>query len=423
MLKGPWTKFKWMVATILAPELILGKAVGDFVAARRHRRKMRPLAARDGVPWSLNHSYYAQMGGFVVRARTAAITVAVDSDPGNEINSNKAADSEVQPVAEQEAQTEAQQAVQAVQAEEELKAEGTTEDTIQTLAPRRLGIEDFPVLIQSTRETRPTELLQYDIIGHLPATRLLQLRERNFLKVIPNLSEDEINDKSKSDIFTKFIAAGQVLWISVEIIARVARGLSISQLELATSGFSACAVIIYILNLKKPQGEQTPTTFLCCVQVPSLVDAVRGPGLLPIYTIFDALFDIGVPNVRVTTNIRNDEIEEKTSLWTFGGAALGGVIFGGIHIGAWDFVFPTFVDQMLWRSASVLAAAVLPVTFVGFWGEGGLYSVTGSQIYAALMFLYIIARLILLVEIFRTLCFLPPDAYINTWASNIPSIG
>jgi hypothetical protein len=39
-----------------------------------------------------------------------------------------------------------------------------------------------------------------------------------------------------------------------------------------------------------------------------------------------------------------------------------------------------------------------------------------------LIFLYIIARLALLVEIFRTLFFLPPDAYVSTWASDIPHI-
>jgi len=37
-------------------------------------------------------------------------------------------------------------------------------------------------------------------------------------------------------------------------------------------------------------------------------------------------------------------------------------------------------------------------------------------------FLYVMARLFLLVEIFRTLCFLPSDAYISTWTTNIPHV-
>jgi hypothetical protein len=35
---------------------------------------------------------------------------------------------------------------------------------------------------------------------------------------------------------------------------------------------------------------------------------------------------------------------------------------------------------------------------------------------------YVLARLFLIVEMFRTLCFLPPNAYMSTWATNIPHL-
>jgi hypothetical protein len=35
---------------------------------------------------------------------------------------------------------------------------------------------------------------------------------------------------------------------------------------------------------------------------------------------------------------------------------------------------------------------------------------------------YVLARLFLIVEMFRILCFLPPDAYLSTWATNIPHL-
>jgi hypothetical protein len=44
---------------------------------------------------------------------------------------------------------------------------------------------------------------------------------------------------------------------------------------------------------------------------------------------------------------------------------------------------------------------------------------------AYMMFLYfgyVVARLFMIVETFRTLFFLPPSAYIATWASNVPHI-
>jgi hypothetical protein len=40
-----------------------------------------------------------------------------------------------------------------------------------------------------------------------------------------------------------------------------------------------------------------------------------------------------------------------------------------------------------------------------------------------LVFMYITARLVLLVETFRTLFFLPPLAFVSTWTANIPHFG
>jgi hypothetical protein len=43
-------------------------------------------------------------------------------------------------------------------------------------------------------------------------------------------------------------------------------------------------------------------------------------------------------------------------------------------------------------------------------------------IFLILSFFYALARLFILVEIFRTICFLPTDAYVATWTSNIPHV-
>jgi hypothetical protein len=46
------------------------------------------------------------------------------------------------------------------------------------------------------------------------------------------------------------------------------------------------------------------------------------------------------------------------------GVAIGGVIFGAIHIAAWNFDFPTSIERTLWRIASVLSTALLPVMYL-----------------------------------------------------------
>lgn len=63
-LRNFWTSLKWMLTTIFAPEYILGKAVGDFVVARRLKERMKDLASDDEVEWSLTHGFFANMGGF-----------------------------------------------------------------------------------------------------------------------------------------------------------------------------------------------------------------------------------------------------------------------------------------------------------------------------------------------------------------------
>ena len=41
----------------------------------------------------------------------------------------------------------------------------------------------------------------------------------------------------------------------------------------------------------------------------------------------------------------------------------------------------------------------------------------------AIMVAYVVARLFLMFEVFRTLFFLPPGAFVATWSSSIPHVG
>jgi hypothetical protein len=57
----------FMIGTIIAPELLLGKALGDLMSARESRDQMKTYAEKDKVEWSLTHAFYANMGGFVIQ--------------------------------------------------------------------------------------------------------------------------------------------------------------------------------------------------------------------------------------------------------------------------------------------------------------------------------------------------------------------
>ena len=96
---------------------------------------------------------------------------------------------------------------------------------------------------------------------YLTAIEILRLRAEKKLR-LPPIYEDDINDNSKSDAFAKAIAIGQILWNTIQIIARAIQHLPISQLELAVLAYSACAVVIYGLNWNKPKGPQVPCILL-----------------------------------------------------------------------------------------------------------------------------------------------------------------
>ncbi|KAL6901441.1 hypothetical protein GGI43DRAFT_403037 [Trichoderma evansii] len=108
------------------------------------------------------------------------------------------------------------------------------------------------------------------------------------------------------------------------------------------------------------------------------------------------------------------------------------VLFGAIHIGAWNFRFPSIFELYLWRCASTYSVmhasiALLAAVFICNPQDGSKHKLLsiipnrcGIFLFLIVLLLYTASRLIILVEMFRTLCFLPPDAFVSTWASNLP---
>jgi hypothetical protein len=85
-------------------------------------------------------------------------------------------------------------------------------------------------------------------------------------------------------------------------------------------------------------------------------------------------------------------------------------------------VFPTEQELLLWGIASALTTS-LPMGMVGvmIWAAGrdGLEDIISMMAFFVLLFFNIIARLFNLVWVFRSLFYLPTDAFISTWAVNI----
>ena len=75
---------------------------------------------------------------------------------------------------------------------------------------------------------------------------------------IPNLTEEEIRDKSKANGLAKTLVCLQALWFCAQCLSRLAQGLTISLLELNTFGHSICALIIYVQWWDKPLDVDEP---------------------------------------------------------------------------------------------------------------------------------------------------------------------
>jgi len=112
--------------------------------------------------------------------------------------------------------------------------------------------------------------------------------------------------------------------------------------------------------------------------------------------------------------------------------ALFGVIFGGLHCMGWNFSFPTFLEQILWRATSlaitVIPLIVAPIDFLlaNIKSSGKferMVLLTVDLIMTILLFTYVIARLSLLAQAPALLRHLPQTALIAVdWTNYVPHI-
>ena len=78
-------------------------------------------------------------------------------------------------------------------------------------------------------------------------------------EVFPDLSEDEILDKSKASTLVKALTCLQALWFCLQCAVRLTMDTSISLLELNVFGHCICTFIIYAIWWHKPMDISEPT--------------------------------------------------------------------------------------------------------------------------------------------------------------------
>lgn len=355
---------------LVAPEVLVALAARDWLWARASVREMRELGFRD-QQWSMTHAFFANMGGFVINAEVEGRKEVVGGKNG--------------------------------------VSDGFKEKTesLRHIVAQRGGLEQ----------------------RSLCATQLAMLIRKPYELRLPQLTIEDLRDRSKSNTLAKLLACMQAGWLVVQCFARAHQHLAISQLELATAGFVGCTVMTYLFWWNKPRNAESTVPIDCPDELhyqilelldglaisnyqQSIVDSLRKRGRMPFLLWMN-------PEGRTTTRMAHI----IPPLFAAVGAA-----FSAVHIAAWDFHFPSYAEMVIWRTSSVTAAGLCLATYGavqlrirldGFLNGGGKAKrnhvwIDASTVIVLLpTMLYPLVRVSLIVQIF--LCFRSmPDTVYDT---------
>ncbi|KGO36578.1 hypothetical protein PEXP_104390 [Penicillium expansum] len=194
---------------------------------------------------------------------------------------------------------------------------------------------------------------------HCPLTASQYAQECELYEM-PKVTESDIESRSKQDYTAKGIALLQIAQLVLSLIVQKTQNLPFSQLEALTLGLAVFGIGTYIVYWYKPQDISAPITV-----------RHKKPGAEPLKFIqnHDNFWEI-LTNHRsshddqTVNRIKNDNIplgSSKTAHMAIPTLAVMSAAFGCLHLIAWNFEFPTDIEKILWRVATILSITV-PIT-------------------------------------------------------------
>ena len=184
----------------------------------------------------------------------------------------------------------------------------------------------------------------------------------------PNILLTEIWDKSKQDTIAKIITCVQITYLILQCIGRALQNLAITTLELFALAIVICSIATSWCWLQKPADVKFPIridmeTSIARIlheggahaarpyrQTPlDFVDDLCPSWSLNIQTFIN--MPIG-PFERPISRFGNDrfpylELRDNTVLF------VATLTYAAIHVSAWNWTFPTKIENILWRVASM----------------------------------------------------------------------
>ncbi|KAK1758781.1 hypothetical protein QBC47DRAFT_397603 [Echria macrotheca] len=403
-------KAKWTIMTMLLPELVLGCALESYLGARESARAINEAMQREGSEskWTLTHSMYANMGGFVIRFPSPPAPSPPPADERQPEEGNKG---------------------------------GAVRKWLDDFAHhnkryhRLRGHLDWDV--------HPAHCaLAQTLLSSVPPTN----PRANEHKVLPHrlglislpftLAASEIHDKSKDDALVKTVAMLKVGLLAVDLARRAAARIPASQVEVMALAFACCALFSYPVLLPQPQGVGVPTVIHAKRSAASLeeMERISRRGYL---VLGGRPGEYAIPDFTAA-------MQPGAGFVTSVGTGVALVVFGAVHLAAWDLAFPSVLERLLWRVSAVLVTG-LPLCWllllvgmktVAGWEVFETRSGTGKKVFRrdwgsklflvvtlVVVVIYKVPRVYLIVEAVRSTYYLPPKAYAATWTSGFFRLG
>ncbi|KAK5652285.1 hypothetical protein OQA88_10633 [Cercophora sp. LCS_1] len=410
-LKQFFTKLKWTLLMLVLPEGLFGKAALSYWVARCNSKHLSDFAKDDGTPWSITHTFFADMGGFVLRFRHDAL----GQDPNAKLYN-------------------------AWDLSHDL---GKYERRYGQTAWKPHGIHT-PLTLQVPEDDAQLRCQLGGNTWVLSSCQLIQARKMQLITRLPDVTVDEIMDRSKTDPLVKVLALLQVSWFAVELLVRTINHKPSSPLEVMTLSFAICAVVMFLLLLSHPKDVSTPiyldseicTSAEHIEKLASLRSVLYWTGdfnMACISTSNNAIPRIWrkklleEPNSRASGRPTFQPVDTEIYLMSLG-IGFGSAISGGAHLLAWNSPFPIYPELLIWRGSSIVTA-ILPLLMVAY--EYFIDRVLRRNDTTARIAVYLnyfnilllaLLRLFLIVEAFRSLYYISPEVYSTTWTVGIPHV-
>lgn len=410
--KDFWESAKLAFVTILAPELIISVALDQLRLAMKVEQALREEAREDGVPWTLVHGHYAAMGGFVIRHDRA-------NHP----------------------------------AREGLPYHLTADDVISLRKKRHIKLPKI-TRDQLCDKDKSDPLIKIIAIVQI-LWSMIQIITRAARHLPISLLELNVLALAACALFVYGLCwykpkqvqvATTLLTFDNEIPPEVEKGLE--QVEMGAAWvilFDTAEWLQVIRNIRPLQGAPLPNTRIQFNQDKTEDESDDMGG--------EEKFERSLDEEAAVSTRDDEEGEDTTSDDAYraenllkkimvaivrtgkrgvaGSLFIAATVFGAVHVAGWNFEFPTRVEQIIWRCASVYILALPLMIVILFYAGRFLFCKTlrfdEERVHSlfshggtVLSWVYLLARMCVLVDTVRNFFYLPPGAFIATWTVNIP---